>query len=123
MLISYKDVPSSNPNAVAASLDLISVFNSQGRDAWRKLRSNYLTQGIKPEERIKALVDADISTDIKVTNDAKIALLKNREIAKKAGVNNLPAVIIMDNKKVITTSGNVTDDLIIQAIERLENQK
>ena len=119
VLITYRDTPISSENAVSASLDLMTVFKSKGRDAWAKLRSGIRTYGVKPEGRIKALEEAGLIATSKTTSDIKVALLKNRELARRAGVQELPAVIIMRGEGVVPISGTITEELVLQAISLL----
>lgn len=114
----HRDYPVSGEDAVAASLDVLSAFNAKAD--WMKLRAEFMNNGIAPEYRIQALKAAGIEQSGEVSAAVKLTLLKNRELAQRAGVNTLPAVIVMKGEGVVPISGDITAQNVQEAIRLLE---
>lgn len=117
--IVHRDYPVSGENSVAASLDVIGAFNSRPQQDWKKLRAELMAKGVQPEYRIQALRAAGIDEAGETPASVKLTLLKNRELARRAGVKNLPAVIVMKGDGVVPISGTVTRKDVDKALALL----
>lgn len=117
--IVHRDYPVSGEHSVAASLDVIQAFNAKPRGDWMKLRRELMAKGVAPEYRIEAMRAAGIEQSGETSAAVKLTLLKNRELARRAGVNALPAVIVMKGDGVVPISGDVTEAGINEAIRLL----
>jgi protein-disulfide isomerase len=117
--IVHRDYPVSGEDSVAASLDVIQAFNSKPQGDWMKLRQQLMAKGVAPEYRIEALRAAGIDQSGETSAGVKLTLLKNRELARRAGVKTLPAVIVMKGEGVVPISGDVTADGVNEAIRLL----
>ncbi|MBY3433356.1 thioredoxin domain-containing protein [Rhizobium laguerreae] len=117
--IVHRDYPVSGEDSVAASLDVIQAFNSKPQGDWMKLRQQLIAKGVAPEYRIEALRTAGIAQSGETSAGVKLTLLKNRELAKRAGVKTLPAVIVIKGDGVVPISGDVTAEGLNQAIRLL----
>jgi protein-disulfide isomerase len=115
----HRDYPVSGENSVAASLDIIQAFNAKPQADWMTLRRQLMAKGVAPEYRIEALRAAGIEQSGETSTAVKLTLLKNRELARRAGVNTLPAVIVMKGDGVVPISGDVTEAGINEAIRLL----
>lgn len=115
----HRDYPVSGENSVAASLDVISAFNASPKQDWLKLRSLIMEKGVEPEYRIQALRAAGIEQAGETSASVKLTLLKNRELARRAGVNTLPAIIVMKGDGIVPVSGTVTRQGVEKAMELL----
>ncbi|MCZ7861867.1 thioredoxin domain-containing protein [Agrobacterium salinitolerans] len=114
--IVHRDYPVSGEHSVAASLDVIQAFNAKPQGDWMKLRRELMAKGVAPEYRIEAMRAAGIEQSGETSAGVKLTLLKNRELARRAGVNTLPAVIVMKGDGVVPISGDVTEAGINEAI-------
>jgi protein-disulfide isomerase len=119
--IVHRDYPVSGEDSVAASLDVIQAFNSKPQGDWMKLRQQLMAKGVAPEYRIEALRAAGIEQSTETSAGVKLTLLKNRELARRAGVKTLPAVIVMKGDGVVPISGDVTVEGINEAIRLLSS--
>ncbi len=112
--IIHRDSPRSSMDATAASIDMISAAAAGGD--WEAMRAVYLKEGVKPETRIKALA----ASGVEVSNDDRRKAAKTMEIstrlAERAGVTELPAIIIVVGKKVQALAGPQTKESILQAV-------
>jgi protein-disulfide isomerase len=112
--IIHRDSPRSSMDATAASIDMISAA-AKGGD-WSAMRETYLKEGVKPETRIKAIA----ASGVEVSNDDRRKAATTMEIstklAQKAGVSELPAIIIIVGKKVQALAGPQTKESILEAI-------
>lgn len=117
--IVHRDYPVSGEDSVAASLDVIQAFNSKPQGDWMKLRQQLMAKGVAPEYRIEALRAAGIEQSGETSAGVKLTLLKNRELARRAGVKTLPAVIVMKGDGVVPISGDVTVEGVNEAIRLL----
>jgi protein-disulfide isomerase len=117
----HRDYPVSGDDAVAASLDLITAFNRKGYD-WKKLKAGLIAGGVGPENRVKSMQEAGGVLEMPA-EPQKLALLKNSELASKAGVKTLPAVIVVKGGKVVPISGDVTYETVTQAVAALSTVK
>lgn len=117
--IVHRDYPVSGEHSVAASLDVIQAFNVKPRADWMALRRELMAKGVAPEYRIEALRAAGIDQTGETGAAVKLTLLKNRELARRAGVTTLPAVIVMKGEGVVPISGDVTEAGINEAIRLL----
>nr|WP_250807769.1 thioredoxin domain-containing protein [Neorhizobium tomejilense] len=115
----HRDYPVSGEDSVAASLDVIAAFNATPPQDWLKLRAGLMEKGVAPEYRIQALRAAGIEQNGDVSASVKLTLLKNRELARRAGVNTLPAIIVMKGDGVVPLSGGVTKEGVLKALELL----
>lgn len=110
----HRDSPRSSIDATAASIDMISAAANGGN--WEAMREIYLKEGIKPETRIKALS----ASGVQVSNEDRRKAAKTMEIstrlAERAGVTELPAIIIVVGKKVQALAGPQTKESILQAV-------
>lgn len=113
----HHDYPLSGPDAAAAAVDLVAA-NAAGKD-WKRLRAAYLASGVAPETRIAALDGAAASTSEAERDAALAVLVSNRQLAAKAGVAKLPAVIVAAGGKVQALVGTVTHADLQAAVERL----
>jgi protein-disulfide isomerase len=119
--IVHRDYPVSGEHSVAASLDVIQSFNSKPQGDWMALRRELMAKGVAPEYRIEALRAAGIKQSGETSAAVKLTLLKNRELARRAGVATLPAVIVMKGDGVVPISGDVTEAGINEAIRLLSD--
>ncbi|MDW9478949.1 thioredoxin domain-containing protein [Sinorhizobium meliloti] len=117
--IVHRDYPVSGEHSVAASLDIIQAFNAKPQVDWMKLRRELMEKGVAPEYRIEALRFAGVDQSAEASAAVKLTLLKNRELARRAGVSTLPAVIVMKGDGVVPISGDVTEEGINEAIRLL----
>jgi protein-disulfide isomerase len=115
----HRDYPVSGEHSVAASLDVIAAFNASPPTDWLKLRAGLIEKGVAPEYRIEALRAAGIEQNGEVGASVKLTLLKNRELARRAGVNTLPAIIVMKGDGVVPISGTVTKQGVLKAFDLL----
>jgi protein-disulfide isomerase len=113
----HRDFPVGGPDATQASLDLIGAFN-RGED-WMKLRERLIVNGVGPEARITAFQEAGIAPTAETSPAAKLTLLRNKELARRAGVNNLPSLIVMKGDKIVALSGDITKAGLEKAIGML----
>lgn len=118
----HRDYPVSGEDSVAASLDVIQAFNAKPQGDWMKLRQQLMSRGVAPEYRIEALRAAGIEQTGETSASVKLTLLKNRELALRAGVRTLPAVIVMKDDGVVPISGEVTAEGINEAIRLLSEK-
>lgn len=112
--IIHRDSPRSSMDATAASIDMISAAAAGGD--WQAMRAVYMKDGVQPETRIKALDTAGVE----VSNDDRRKAAKTMEtstrLAERAGVTELPAIIIVVGKKVQALAGPQTKESILQAV-------
>lgn len=112
--IIHRDIPRSSVDAAAASIDLIAAASKGGR--LDQMRSIFLKEGVLPETRIKALA----ASGVKVDNDDRRKATRTMEVsnglAERAGVTELPAIIIVVGQKVQALSGAQTKASIMQAV-------
>lgn len=113
----HHDHPSSGQDAVAAALDLLAAHAS-GKD-WSALRRAYIAQGVAPEYRIKALDAASINIPSESRASGRDVLVTNRALAAKAGIADLPAIIVSAGGKVQALSGALTAADVEAAVRRL----
>lgn len=118
--IVHNDDPVSGPDAVNASLALIAAYN-KGED-WKALRAGILKYGVSPDNLRKAFDGAGIAV-AEVTPEVKLALLRNRDVARRAGVKALPAVIVIKGDSVVPIAGDVTYEGVRKAIAMLDAGK
>jgi protein-disulfide isomerase len=118
--IVHNDYPVTSEDSVAASIEVIQAFNAKPQQNWLALRESFIAKGVAPEYRIEALRNAGISPDSQVNTSVKITILKNRELARRAGVTSLPAIIVMKGESVVPISGDIDAGKINQAFKLLD---
>ena len=110
----HRDSPRSSVDAAAASIDLISAASKGGRvDLMRQI---YLSEGVMPETRIKALAASGVQVENEDRRKATRTMEASTGLAQRAGVTELPAIIVVVGKKVQALSGPQTKASILQAI-------
>lgn len=102
----HHDFPASGPDAASAAADLLAAY-AGGKD-WKALRKAYIADGAGPETRIKALSDAGVELVEADRAGTGAVLLANRNLARKAGVSELPAVIVAAGGKMQALKGPIT---------------
>lgn len=113
----HHDYPLSGPDAAAAAVDVVAA-NAAGKD-WKALRSAFLASGVAPETRIAAIERTGASAGKEYRDAAIAVLVANRQLAAKAGVSALPAVIVAAGGKVQALVGPVTKADLEAAVARL----
>lgn len=103
--------------AVQAASEIIAA-NAIGAD-WKHLRATYLDQGIEPETRLKALQHIDVPPLSLDTPAASNNIRANNELAKKVGLMSQPAIVIAVGDKVQALNGDITELMIVEAINAL----
>lgn len=112
--IVHHDYPVSGSDAMAASMDLASVYASGGN--WQALRAAYLAQGVAPETRIAALSAAGLQAGSEGSKEAAALLTANRALAARAGVAQMPAIIVAAGDKVQALSGAMAEAEVAAAV-------
>lgn len=123
VVVIHQALPQSGEDAIQAAFALITVFNTQGQEAWAKLRAGILKYGATPEGRIHAFADAGLKPTGEPAADVKLSMLKSAEMAKRAGLEHPPGIIVMKGDGVVPLTGKVTQTLIDQAVAVLDGKK
>lgn len=112
--IVHRDIPRSSPDAVSASIDLIAAASKGGNIS--AMRAVYLREGVAPETRIKALAASGVTVETEERRKARGTFEASVALAEKAGVEALPAMIVLVGNKVKALSGPQTKTAILEAI-------
>ncbi|NTF17414.1 thioredoxin domain-containing protein [Agrobacterium rubi] len=112
--IIHRDSPRSSIEATAASIDLIAAASKGGR--LDLMRNIYLREGVQPETRIKALAASGVKVENADRKKATRTMEVSTGLAKRAGVVELPAIIVVVGNKVQALSGSQTKASILEAV-------
>jgi protein-disulfide isomerase len=114
--IVQRDLPLSGDAAKQASIDLLSTARI-GKD-WQTLKSIYLKQGIDPETRIAALYLTGAKPSEGDRQAASAVIEQNRSLALQAGIDALPAAVLVIGNKVVKISGEQAQQQLLTELGR-----
>lgn len=116
----HYDYPISGEDGLNAALDFLAVKAKGGN--WKEVRDILVTEGSKPETRIKALAQSNVEIGTPERAAAIATIRKNRDIAKTAGVTVLPAIVVQSGEHVIALNGEIAPNAIAAAISKVRAQ-